>query len=40
MGKSVAVELARKGASVLIVARNLENLEAALKEISVCNRSL
>lgn len=35
MGKAVAQLLASKGASVIIVARNLQKLEAALKEISV-----
>ena len=37
MGKSVAVQLAKQGANILIVARNVEKLEAALREISVCN---
>jgi len=35
MGKSVAALLAKKGANVLIVARNVPKLEDALKEISV-----
>lgn len=35
MGKSVATLLAKKGANVLIVARNVHKLEDALKEISV-----
>ena len=37
MGKSVAIQLAKKGANILIVARNVEKLQAALKEISVCH---
>ncbi len=37
MGKSVATLLARKGANVLIVARNVQKLEDALKEIAVCH---
>jgi len=36
MGKSVAIQLAKKGANVIIVARNVEKLETAIKEISVC----
>ena len=36
MGKSVAIQLAKKGANIMIVARGVEKLEAALKEISVC----
>ena len=35
MGLSVAKLLARKGASVVIVARSVERLKAALAEISV-----
>ena len=35
MGKAVAELLAKKGANVLIVARTVEKLEAALKDISV-----
>jgi 3-dehydrosphinganine reductase len=35
MGKSVAKQLAAKGANVLIVARNVGKLEAALAEIQV-----
>ena len=35
MGKSVAVLLAKKGANVVIVARTVEKLESALKEVSV-----
>ncbi|KAI9646401.1 3-dehydrosphinganine reductase [Ciborinia camelliae] len=33
MGKSVAIQLARKGANVIIVARNVEKLEKAMREI-------
>ncbi|KAF5875797.1 putative 3-ketodihydrosphingosine reductase tsc10 protein [Botrytis fragariae] len=33
MGKSVAIQLAKKGASVIIVARNVEKLEKAMVEI-------
>ena len=36
MGRSVAIQLARKGANVVIIARNVEKLDAALKDISVC----
>lgn len=35
MGKAVGILLAKKGANVVIVARNVEKLEAAIKEISV-----
>lgn len=35
MGKSVAIVLAKKGASVVIVARNQEKLDTALEEIQV-----
>ena len=35
MGKAVAELLAKKGANVLIIARNIEKLEAALNDISV-----
>ena len=35
MGKALARLLASKGANVIIVARGVERLEAALKEISV-----
>lgn len=35
MGKAVAILLAKKGADVIIVARNVHKLEDALKEISV-----
>lgn len=40
MGKAVASLLAKKGANVLIVARTVQKLEAALKDISVshCSR--
>ncbi|KAL6718126.1 hypothetical protein ACLMJK_004213 [Lecanora helva] len=34
MGRSIAIQLAKKGANILIVARTVEKLEAALKEIS------
>jgi NAD(P)-dependent dehydrogenase (short-subunit alcohol dehydrogenase family) len=43
MGLSVAKLLAKKGASVVIVARGVEKLKAALAEISVrtlCNTSI
>jgi 3-dehydrosphinganine reductase len=33
MGKSVAKQLAQKGASIIIVARNVGKLEEALDEI-------
>ncbi|CZR65494.1 probable 3-ketodihydrosphingosine reductase TSC10 [Phialocephala subalpina] len=33
MGKSVAIQLAKKGASIIIVARNVGKLESALAEI-------
>lgn len=36
MGKAVGRLLAEKGANVIIVARNVEKLEEALKYISVC----
>ena len=35
MGKAVAELLAKKGASVLIVARTVQKLDSALKDISV-----
>ena len=35
MGKSVAKQLARKGANIIIVARNISRLEEALVEIKV-----
>jgi short-subunit dehydrogenase len=35
MGKSVAKQLAQKGANILIVARNVGKLEEALSEIKV-----
>lgn len=35
MGKSVAMQLARKGASIIIVSRSVAKLEAALKDITV-----
>ena len=38
MGKAVGRLLAEKGANVIIVARNVEKLEEALKYISVCSR--
>ena len=38
MGKAVGKLLAEKGANVIIVARNVEKLEEALKYISVCLR--
>ena len=38
MGKAVGRLLAEKGANVIIVARNVEKLEEALKDISVCSR--
>ena len=39
MGKAVASLLAKKGANVLIVARTVQKLEAALKDISVSHCS-
>ena len=39
MGKAVADLLAKKGANVLIVARTVQKLEVALKDISVSNCS-
>lgn len=38
MGKAVGRLLAEKGANVIIVARNAEKLEEALKYLSVCPR--
>lgn len=35
MGKSLAKQLAKKGANVVIVARDVKKLEAALEEIKV-----
>lgn len=35
MGKEVAVQLAEKGANVVIVARTVKKLEAALESIKV-----
>jgi hypothetical protein len=35
MGKSVAIQLSRKGANIIIVSRNVGKLEAALAEIQV-----
>jgi NAD(P)-dependent dehydrogenase (short-subunit alcohol dehydrogenase family) len=35
MGKSVAIQLAQKGANLMIVSRSVEKLEAALLEIKV-----
>ena len=35
MGKSVAKQLAAKGANLIIVSRNISKLEAALAEIKV-----
>lgn len=35
MGKEVAVKLAEKGANVVIVARTVKKLEAALESIKV-----
>ncbi len=35
MGKSVAVQLAKKGANIIIVARNVGKLEEALAQIKV-----
>ena len=40
MGKSVAMQLAQKGANVIIVARDEGKLEAALAEITVKTSSL
>jgi 3-dehydrosphinganine reductase len=39
MGKSVAKQLATKGANLIIVARTVAKLEAALAEIKVLNAS-
>lgn len=36
MGKSVAQQLARKGANVMIAARTIKKLEAALEDIKAC----
>jgi 3-dehydrosphinganine reductase len=36
MGKQLAILLAAKGANVVIVARTVSKLKAALKEIEVC----
>ena len=35
MGKSVAIQLAQKGANIIIVSRNVGRLEEALAEIKV-----
>jgi 3-dehydrosphinganine reductase len=35
MGKSVAKQLAGKGANVIIVARNVATLKSALEEVTV-----
>ena len=42
MGKAVAELLAKKGANILIVARTVQKLEVALKDISVghCSHGL
>ena len=39
MGKSVAKQLAAKGANLIIVSRNVAKLEAALEEIKVVESS-
>ncbi|KUJ19632.1 3-ketodihydrosphingosine reductase-like protein tsc10 [Mollisia scopiformis] len=39
MGKSVAIQLAQKGANIIIVARNVGKLEAALAEIKAAASS-
>lgn len=39
MGKSVAKQLAAKGANLIIVSRNVTKLEAALSEIKVITPS-
>lgn len=39
MGKAVASLLAKKGANVLIVARTVQTLEVALKDIAVSHCS-
>jgi 3-dehydrosphinganine reductase len=39
MGKSVAKQLAAKGANIIIVARNVATLKDALEEIKVCGTS-
>lgn len=36
MGKGVSKLLAQKGANVVIVARNVKKLEAAVEYIAVC----
>jgi NAD(P)-dependent dehydrogenase (short-subunit alcohol dehydrogenase family) len=36
LGLGLAKLVAKKGANVIIVARNVENLKAALEQISVC----
>ena len=38
MGRGVAKLLAQKGANVVIVARNVKKLEAAVEYISVCQQ--
>jgi short-subunit dehydrogenase len=35
MGKAVAIDLAKKGANVVIVARSVEKLTAVLEELKV-----
>ena len=40
MGKALAEMLAKRGANLVIVSRNIEKLESALKDIRVPNPSL
>lgn len=35
MGRSVAIELSKKGANIVIVSRTVSKLEAALNDIKV-----
>jgi 3-dehydrosphinganine reductase len=40
MGKAVALELSKKGASVIVVARTISKLQAAVDEMKVKETSL
>lgn len=40
MGRSVAIQLAAKGANIIIVSRSVSKLELALADIKVCFQSL
>lgn len=36
MGRAVAIELASKGANVVVVARTISKLEATVEDMKVC----